>query len=186
MAANPYARTLRKASDPLKEETRRVRKTLLIWCLASVAVTSGKLFPTEVTALGMKVTATSHAFLLMLLALIIAYHLIAFGVYASSDFAHWYVDHFSTQWEDDVAVYESYKSELLAKTKLSDDDRQFIEEHERRLGAIWRAEPSNIFIRVERAVPFISIARALVDFLLPMAVGAGALYIIIKGYATTL
>ena len=82
MPANPYERELRKVSDPLRDETRRVRKTLLVWCLAASAITLAKLFPSEITALGMKVTPTSHAVLLGLMAAIVVYHVIAFGVYA--------------------------------------------------------------------------------------------------------
>lgn len=179
MPANPYERDLRKVSDPLRDETRKVRKTLLVWCLAAVAITLGKLFPSEISALGMKVTATSHSVLLTLMAAVVAYHLLAFLVYASADFMHWYVNHKSTEWEDDVANYLSYKSELLAKTKLSPEDREFMEEHERRLGSHWRNEPVNIYMRLQAAIPYISIARALVDFLLPLLVGGTALYLLI-------
>ena len=179
MPANPYSRELRKVSDPLRDETRKVRKTLLIWCLAAAAITLGQLYPSEISALGMKVTATSHAVLLDLMAAIITYHIVTFIVHASADFAHWYVDHMSTQWEDDVADYEAYKIELFNKAKLSEEDRQFMEEHERRLGSIWRGEASRIQQRVKVAIPYISFTRALVDFLLPLLVGSIGLYLVI-------
>ena len=181
MPANPYERELRKVSDPLRDETRRVRKTLLVWCLAASAITLAKLFPSEITALGMKVTPTSHAVLLGLMAAIVVYHLIAFGVYASADFTHWYVNHRSTEWEDDVANYEKYRAELLARTKLSEDDRQFMEEHERRLGSLWRGEASKVHQRVEAAIPYISGARAIVDFLLPIAAGISGVVLLVIG-----
>ncbi len=181
MPANPYERELRKVSDPLRIETKRVRKTLLIWCLASAAITLAKLFPSEITALGMKVTPTSHAVLLGLMAAIVSYHLVAFIVYASADFTHWYINHRSTEWEDDVANYETYKTELLAKTKLSEEDRQFMEEHERRLGSIWRGEASPLLQRIEAVIPYISVARALVDFLLPIVAGVVGTYLLVVG-----
>lgn len=181
MPANPYARDLRKVSDPLREETRRVRKTLLIWCLAAIAVTLGKLFPTEITALGMTVTSTSHAVLLALMAAVVAYHTVAFFVYGAADFAHWYVNHFSTEWEDDAANFETYKTELLAKTKLEEEDRQFMEEHERRLGSLWRGEASQTYVHLQTIVPYISWARAVVDFLLPLVAGGFGLFLLING-----
>ncbi|SCC91910.1 membrane hypothetical protein [Thiomonas sp. X19] len=179
MPANPYARDLRKVSDPLKDETRKVRKTLLVWCLAAAAITLGHLFPSEIAALGMKVTPANHAALLLLMAAIITYHLLAFLVYASADFAYWYVNHRSTEWEDDSANYEVYKAELLSKAKLSEEDRQFMEEHERRLGSQWRGEPVRIYMRVQTAIPYLSVARALVDFLLPVLAGGAALYLLV-------
>lgn len=179
MPANPYSRDLRKVSDPLRDETRKVRKTLLVWCLAALAVTLGHLFPSEISALGMKLTATSHAVLLALMAAIVAYHLVAFVVYASADFIHWYVDHMSTEWEDDVANYEVYKGELLAKAKLSEDDRQFMEEHERRLGSHWRGKPVQTYTKIQAVIPYVSVARALVEFLLPLLVGAVGLYLLV-------
>lgn len=179
MPVNPYARDLRKIADPLNDETRKVRKTLLIWCLASAAITLGKLFPSEISALGMKVTPANHAALMLLMAAIISYHLVAFLVYASADFAHWYVNHRSTEWEDDTANYEVYKTELLARSKLSEEDRQFMVEHERRLGSHWRGEPVRIYARIQAAIPYVSVSRAVVDFLLPILVGGVGLYLLV-------
>lgn len=179
MAANPYERVLRKVSDPLRDETRKVRKTLLVWSLAAAAMTLGHLFPSEITALGLQVTPSSRSVLLDLMVTIVGYHVVSFITYASSDFAHWYVNHKSTDWEDDVANYDTYKAELLFKTKLSEEDRHFMEEHERRLGAIWRGEASRVYRRVKVAIPFISVSRALVDFVLPLVAGAVAVYLLV-------
>jgi len=171
VSANPFERTLRKVSDPLREETRKIRKTLLVWSLVSSAVTIGGLFPNEVSALGLKVAPTSKAVLFGLIAAVVLYHLVAFVAYAASDAARWYLDLKSTEWEDDVANYEKHKSELLAHTKLSAEDREFMEEHERRLGSLWRGESSGTYVRLESAVPYISLLRAIVEFLLPLVVG---------------
>lgn len=181
MPANPYARDLRKVTDPLREETRKVRKTLLVWCLGAIAVTLGQLFPSEITALGMKVEPANRAVLLWLMAAIVAYHLVTFFVYASADFAHWYVNHASTEWEEDVANFEAYKSERLARGNLSAEEQEFVEDQERRLGSHWRGEPVRIYARVQAVVPVISLARALVDFLLPLIVGAVGVYVLIHG-----
>lgn len=129
MSVNPFERELRKVADPLAEETRRVRKTLLTWCLVAVAITLGHLFPSEVTALGLKVTTANQSVLSALIAAVIGYLLVTFLVYGISDFARWYLNYRSTVWEEDVEHYENYKKELLERTKLSPEDREFMEEH---------------------------------------------------------
>ena len=179
MPANPYSRDLRKVCNPLRDETREVRKTLLVWCLAAPAVTLGHLFPSEISALGMKLTATNHEVLLGLMAAIVAYHVVAFVVYASADFIHWYIDHMSTAWENDVANYEVYRADMLAKAKLSEDDLQFMDEHERRLGSHWRGKPLQTYTKVQAVIPYVSVARALVEFLFPLLVGASSLYLLV-------
>ncbi len=177
---SPFERDLRKVSDPLADETRRVRKSLLVWCLIAVAITVGGLFPSEITTLGLKVTPTNHGVIAFLIAGIIAYHAAAFLTYAASDFARWYLNHRSTQWEDDVANYERYKAELLVKAKLKDEDKRFMEEHERRLGSIWRGEASRIHTHVERAIPYISGARAFVEFLVPVLASVAAVWLSLR------
>jgi hypothetical protein len=180
MSANPYERDLRKVSDPLAEETRRLRKALLVWCLVAAAITVGGLFPSEITALGLKVTPTNRSVLAFLLAAVLGYHLVAFVSYATADFARWYVNHRSTEWEDDVANYEKYKAELLATAKLSEEDRNFMQEHERRLGSLWRGEALTNYLRVERAIPYISAIRAIVDFALPLISGVVGMWLLVR------
>lgn len=102
-------------------------------------------------------------------------------VYAAADFSRWYVNHFSTEWEDDAANYEAYKAELLTRSKLSEEDRRFMEEHELRLGALWRGEALQTYGRLEKVIPWISWARAAIDFLLPLIVGGLGLYLLVNG-----
>ncbi len=181
MPVNPYTRDLRKVINPLREETQKVRKALFVWCLASIAITLGQLFPSEISALGMKITTTSHGVILALMAVVVGYHIVTFLVSAAAVFAHWCVNHFSTAWEEDVANYEAYKAELIAKAKFSEEDRQFMEENERRLGSLWRGEAIQTHIKLEKVIPYISWARAIVDFLLPLLVGGVGLYLLISG-----
>jgi hypothetical protein len=177
---NPYERTLRAVSDPLKEETRRVRKALLVWSLVSLAITVGGLFPNEISTFGLKVAPTSKAVLFALISAVVMYHDVAFTAYATSDAARWYIDLRSTEWEEDVANYEKYKAELLAAARLSAQDREFMEEHERRLGSLWRGEASGTYVRLSNAVPYISVFRATVEFLLPLVVGVGAFALVLS------
>lgn len=179
MPVNPFDRELRKVADPLSEEARRSRKALLIWCLVAAAITLGGLFPSEITTLGLKVTTNDRVALLALIAIVVGYFLLTFLVYGASDFMGWYLRYRSTEWEEDVANYEEYKKELLARTKLSQEDREFMEEHERRLGAIWRAEAVDRYQRLAKAVPFLSAFRAAVEFLLPILAAVSAMYLLL-------
>jgi hypothetical protein len=111
----------------------------------------------------------------MLVASIVTYHAVAFISYALSDFAAWRLAMQRTSWEEIASEYDKDRSELLARSKLSQDDRDFIERHERSLGSIWRSTHSEGHYRFERAVPFVSMLRTLVDFALPMFVAIAAL-----------
>ena len=45
----------------------------------------------------------------------------------------------------------------------------------------WRGEAVQTYIKLEKAIPYISWARAIVDFLLPLVVGGVGLYLLISG-----
>ena len=175
MTLTPYERTLRRVSDPLSSESRKVRKTLLVWSLAAAAITIGGLFPTEITALGLKISPSNKVTIYWLVAIIIGYHMLAFLAYSSADVAHWYTNLSSTDWEEEQDQYQQWKSEALARPRLTPEDRDFMEEHERRLGALWRSEASDVQKRIEQVAPVISIGRALIDFVLPIIIGLVAL-----------
>ncbi len=175
MTLTPYERTLRRVSDPLSDESRKVRKTLLMWSLLAAAITIGGLLPTEISALGLKISPANKTTMYWLVAAIIGYHILAFIAYASADAARWYVTLSSTDWEEDEDNYQKYKSETLARSKLTQEDRDFMEEQEQRLGSLWRSDASSTYGRIEKAAPAISIWRALIDFALPIFVGFVAL-----------
>jgi hypothetical protein len=55
MATSPFDNQIQLVADPLRDETRKVRRATLVWSLVAVAMTIGGLFPTEISALGLKV-----------------------------------------------------------------------------------------------------------------------------------
>lgn len=74
--------------DPLSEVTRRERKALLLASLAALAVTKGGLIPSEVSALGIKISEIERAGLLYLPAdfgATILYFILGFALYAAAD-----------------------------------------------------------------------------------------------------
>jgi hypothetical protein len=71
--------------DPLSEVTRRERKALLIVSLIALAITFGGLVPTEIQALGVKLSPPERDSILLLIALSVIYLLGGFSIYAWAD-----------------------------------------------------------------------------------------------------
>jgi len=75
--------------DPLSEVTRKERRALLGISVLGIALVHTGIVPSEVAALGITLNAPEQSKLLLLMALVCAYFLIAFVVYAFSDYAAW-------------------------------------------------------------------------------------------------
>ena len=67
--------------DPLSEVTRRERKALLIASLIALAISLGGLIPTEIQALGVKLSPPERDSILLLIALSVIYLLGGFSIY---------------------------------------------------------------------------------------------------------
>jgi hypothetical protein len=72
--------------DPLSENTRKERRFLLGLSFIAVAVAQTGLIPTKIEALGIAVEKTDQKAILFLLAVLVAYLLITFIIYATIDF----------------------------------------------------------------------------------------------------
>jgi hypothetical protein len=73
-------------ADPLKEETRKARLYLLGVSMVSIAIVWTGLVPQEITTLGIQFGEANRQALLLILALVVAYLLVAFAVYGASDY----------------------------------------------------------------------------------------------------
>lgn len=71
--------------DPLSEVTRRERKTLLLASLLAFAISIGGLVPTEIEALGIKLSQTERDSILLLVSFSIIYLLSGFFIYSLAD-----------------------------------------------------------------------------------------------------
>jgi hypothetical protein len=71
--------------DPLSEVTRRERKALLIASLIALAISFGGLVPTEIQALGVKLSPPERDSILLLIALSVIYLLVGFSIYGWAD-----------------------------------------------------------------------------------------------------
>jgi hypothetical protein len=75
-------------ADPLSEVTRTERKALLIASLVAAAVAQGGLIPKKVEALGIDLSPAQVTSLLYIIALLLAYLLLGFFLYALADLKH--------------------------------------------------------------------------------------------------
>ncbi|MDR3579158.1 MAG: hypothetical protein P4L44_04240 [Oryzomonas sp.] len=93
--------------DPLSELTRKERRMLIV--VSSIAITMIKtgLVPSKISALGVEFTTANQSSILNMIAYIIVYLLVAFAIYAFSDFVEWRVNFYKS-------IISSNEQELMA------------------------------------------------------------------------
>jgi hypothetical protein len=154
--------------DPLSEVTRKERRMLLGTCLLGVGLVKTGLVPTKIAALGVEFDKANQQALLFLLAVVAVYFLLAFVIYAAADFLAWrraLFQHELQKRRDYVARLKESTSPPSADLNLHDDD-------------VWRNFPPRSNYVVFMFAGPVSIVRALFEFLLPVLVGAYAVYIL--------
>jgi hypothetical protein len=92
--------------DPLSEITRKERRTLLAVSALGAIMVKANIVPQKISALGIDFGEINRTVLLRSLALVVGYFLIAFILYAISDFVAWRVS------------IQNYLFELSAKDEL--------------------------------------------------------------------
>lgn len=75
--------------DPLTGTTRRMRSSLLASCVLGVVIAKTGLVPSRIADLGIEFTADHRVSLILIALLAVIYFLVAFLVYALSDFSRW-------------------------------------------------------------------------------------------------
>jgi len=151
--------------DPLSEVTRKERKFLLGISIISITLVKAGIVPTKFSALGVEFGKTDQQSLLWILGLITLYFLIAFFIYASSDFLAWRLAYLKVI---QGPIIERLRAEL--QKDLSD---------ERIIGAkkktIWITMGARIVANLTGPVSFI---RALFEFILPVVIGIYAIILV--------
>lgn len=79
-------------SDPLSEVTRRERRSLLGLSAIGLAMAWTRFLPSEISAMSFKFDAQNKAKLMLLIAGVIIYYLIAFILYFRSDRLRWKIE----------------------------------------------------------------------------------------------
>ena len=87
-------------SDPLKAETRKARLYLLGASLVGITIVYTGLVPQEITTLGIQFGEADRQSLVIILALVVVYFLVAFTVYGISDFLAWRYAYANVHWSE--------------------------------------------------------------------------------------
>lgn len=158
--------------DPLKEVTRKERRTLLAVSSAALIVAKTGFMPGKIESIGIDFPPSDKPTLLLIFAGVIAYLLLAFVVYAASDFIVW---------------QRSYH-ELVDRLSFENAERRYKAEQEGATNVIMgieamdeRKEAWKTGLR--KAIAPTSVVRALVEFLLPIAIGLFAVVSLLLGAA---
>jgi len=153
--------------------TRRERRFLLGLAVLAFALTSTGLVPTEIAALGVRFAHAERRALLWVLAMVLAFALTAFLVYASSDFVAWRIDQidalrkwFRSNTGEDASPSLNYD---LLQQRLDEQEEHFL-----RL----RVPRHALYTRL---APLSSWTRAFLEFAAPVLIAAYALFVVTRG-----
>lgn len=155
--AAPWQKLL---GDPLKEVTRKERRALLAVSVAALTIAKAGIFPVKIESIGIEFSAANKPVLLYIILGVVVYFLVAFAVYATSDFIAWQRSYYelTDRIEDEVAE-QRYRAEEAGMESVVTDIRPL----DRRREA-WRSI-------LRRAIAPTSVIRAAVEFLVPIAIG---------------
>ena len=169
-------------SDPLSEVTRRERKFLLATSSAGLAVVLLRAVPKGIPSIGLdELTGATQRGILWAIAIVVFYALVAFIVYAWSDFVIW---------RKAVARFDIDTTRAIRDAEA--DPAPTVDEP----GAIWvtpsRRDPALVnalnaglgrHSKWTRHASRISCLRAAWEFVMPIVVGAAALGVVLSGAA---
>jgi hypothetical protein len=161
-------------SDPIRETTRKTRRTLLGTSTVALAVSWAGLLPEKITALGIELSIKNQGQLLILIAAVVGYFLVAFIVYAASDFVAW---HFSYSGAIAKRHWELVERELRSVGTPSPRT----DPHALLFAGPTPLPPLTALVR--HAFRPAAVVRAVVEFLLPLLIGLGGLVSVLRAWA---
>lgn len=148
--------------DPLGEVTRRERRMLLGVSILSIFIAQTGLIPEKISALGVELARTNQRAFLSIMVFVVSYFVVAFVVYGVSDLLAWR-----------LSYNEGVKAIDQTRIDRIDQNTRGVEEEPR----IRASYPWSYFWLMRFVVP-ISGVRAAFEFVLPLAVGGYAVYVL--------
>lgn len=119
--------------------------------------------------------------MLWLIEAVVAFFLLSFVVSAFGDFMAWRMSQMAKAWDEETGGYDNLRRSILEDKKLTEDEREELQEQERRVGAMWRnAGHVENYQSVQRMVGPVSWARITVEFVLPVIAGGVGLVLLIR------
>jgi hypothetical protein len=165
--------------DPLSQVTRNERRSLLGVSAIGIMIVKTGLIPSRISALGIEFSQTDQHSLLMAIAGVVLYFLLAFAIYSWSDLLAWKIAYYDMMVLDDIESrknssdepkreetisWRKYKREILHKPIIKDPE-----------------------VELAVALPFwyglhgkVSVLRAIFEFLLPIAIGVYAIVLLVR------
>ena len=153
--------------DPLSEVTRKERRLLLGASIICFALVKAELVPTKISAFGIDFSQANQRALLHVLALVVAYLVIAFAVYSASDIVSWRIAFY--------AAYREFGSTPMPSDVEGDPKLPGLSEVRRNVYEI-KNPTSELAHRLSFPVSFL---RGLLEFLLPLVFGIYVLYLLL-------
>lgn len=147
--------------DPLSQVTRNERRLLLGVSMVAITLVKTGLVPSKISALGIEFTKTDQKSLLSIVALITAYFVVAFTIYALADFIAWRLAF-------RAALRESFAQRRKREAEVQNKDEQYFYER--------LARERVVFILSKP----VSLIRAVFEFLLPILVGIYAIISVLR------
>ena len=148
-----------RVRDPLSQVTRNERRFLLAVSVIGITLVKTGLVPSKISALGIEFTQTDRKSLLSIIALITIYFLVAFAIYAASDFVAW-----------PLAFLPALREAFSVRKKRVMEDRDYELTYLYKHMASW-----GVVFRLSGPLSFI---RALFEFVLPLLVGVYAVLLL--------
>ena len=157
IAQSTHSDHMLRLRDPLSEITRKERLYLLGISTVGITIEYTGLIPSEITTLGIKFGQANQNALLYILALVIAYYLAAFVIYAASDYFTWRLDNRDLQKE----MREEQGEEKPENLKT------------------WEREVMKRYRLTARLALFVPRIRWVFEMLLPIAVCLFAIFVLV-------
>ena len=150
--------------DPLSNETRKERRLLLGVSLLGIAMVKAGIVPKKISALGIDLELANQRALLYLVSFVTVYFILAFSIYAASDYI---------AWRKRVTKY--YAENVRSFFKRVKEPDGFIRDNE---PLVEQAEKRERFWK--GISPFASNIRVFFEFILPLLVSSYAVYLLIN------
>ncbi len=168
-------------TDPLRDLTRKERRHLLSVSLGAILVAKAGLVPTEIAALGIKLTPANKSAFLFVIAAVNVYYLAQFLVYGARDLLAWTQAGRAAAWESaERFVSEEakrWREEIEKRIEQDEEYRKQYVAHYQELEKIARSVTAWIPFPVgPRVSTIIAWAVTVFEFIIPAGV---ALYAII-------
>lgn len=150
--------------DPLSKETRSERRTLLGASAIGIVIVKTGLVPSKISALGIDFNQADQRSLLLAIAGVVLYFLIAFLIYAGSDFLVWR-----------IAFRDAIRSILINNREK--EIKRIESAHDVEVEMVRRYPRSLFFLRMSAPM---SVLRALFEFGLPILISIYAVILLIR------